>query len=182
MGSTPLLRATIGAALALATLVELAGAAGAAPGTRVRVTLLERAPAESLAVFGGTPGERIVGDWQRARPGAFVLHGGAGPADSLVVPRALVASFEMSAGRHGRTGRGALIGTLVGAAAGLAFGQWFTEDENIDAGQGQGTWVGAFGLGGALGGLGLGALVGSLVRTEEWRPAPLPPDPPPSGR
>lgn len=147
-------------------------------GARVRITILARVPADSIATFGVTPGERIAGAWQGARPGVLALRRGDAPADTLLVPRALVASFELGRGRHGHARRGMVIGTLVGAAAGLAFGQWFTEDESIGATQGQGAWVGAFGLGGALGGMGLGALVGSLVRAETWTPAPLPPDPP----
>lgn len=146
------------------------------PGGRVRVTILARASVDSLALRGIEPGDRIVGTLLAADPHRIALRRGEDLGDTLAIPRSLIAGFETSTGRHSRAGRGALIGFLAGAVAGVGFGLYFESSEGTSSS----AWPGpnfipfAFGVGGAIGGLGLGALVGSFFHTDRWRPAVLP--------
>lgn len=90
-----------------------------------------------------------------------------------------VARLEVSQGRTPDTWKGALIGTAVGGAAGLALGLSLPDCDPEDwlsfelcAGDGgDRTFVGL--LATAIG-TGIGALVGSRSRSERWRGVPVP--------
>lgn len=164
------------ALVAPAHCVEAACPAYGEPGRRVRVTTLARPSVDSLALRGIEPGDRIVGTLLAAGPRTLELSRGDDRGDTVAIPRSLIAGFETSTGRHSRAGRGALIGFLAGAVAGVGFGLYLESSEDTSSS----SWPGpniipfAFGVGGAIGGLGLGALVGSLFHTDRWRPAVLP--------
>lgn len=155
-----------------------AHAAPPAPGARVRVTILERAPVDSMA--GLAPGARASGRLLASRPHTIDLlrDDGDAPGDTLAIPRARIAAFESSRGRHGSAGRGALIGFLAGAVAGVAVGVYLDEVEdpvNTTVYGGRGVVPMALGVGGGLVGLGLGALIGGRIHRERWRTAEIPP-------
>lgn len=77
---------------------------------------------------------------------------------------------ETTSKKRSRTGRGALIGLVVGAAAGAITGQVVCADGNCESSSWPGDISGAvslsLGLGGALVGAGIGAVVGSFIKTE----------------
>src|ERR1700730_8035659 len=79
-----------------------------------------------------------------------------------------ISKMDATMGSHGNTGRGALIGLLVGAIGGAmlgsnAPGDEFRGIERILQGV----------LGGAIGGL-VGGVIGHAQRTEDWVPVTLP--------
>ena len=95
------------------------------------------------------------------------------PATELAVPVNSVRRIEVSLGRHGRAGRGALIGLGAGALGGVLAGLIVCAGDNcetsgLDGETGIVSMV--LGLGGAVVGTGVGALTGSLIRSERWRP------------
>lgn len=80
-----------------------------------------------------------------------------------------IASLQVRVRRGGNAGRGALIGAVVGLAAGIGCANddsWVSPDP------------GACIVSGVLGGAGTGALIGLLVRSDVWAPAPIPRRPP----
>jgi hypothetical protein len=160
--------------LLLLAVPPAAHAAAPAPGDRVRVTILERAPVDSLA--GYDPGDRVAGRLLAARPLAITLARGDGPADTLAIPRATIAAFETSAGRRGHAGRGALIGFLAGTAAGVAVGAYLDAVEDVprDSFTGGGIMTLLLGVGGGAGGLVFGTLIGASIKSDRWRPAEIP--------
>lgn len=168
-------RAAPALALALTFLAGAAHSAPVEPGARVRVTILERAPADSLLLPAGIDsGDRIKGTLLSAGPHGLGLAVGDDPGDTLTIARELVADFEASAGKRSRTGRGAMIGLLSGIVGGFAFAEYFTSSEGVSRDSEKLAFRFGFVTVGGLGGLGLGALVGSICRTERWRRAPLP--------
>ena len=96
--------------------------------------------------------------------------------DSLLVfGRDQVAEFEVYRGRKSAAGKGAVVGLLFGAAAGISLGlagcQGLSEDCVFDA---DGVEV-ALIFGAVLGaaGAGIGSLIGLAVGTDDWEPVPL---------
>ncbi len=90
---------------------------------------------------------------------------------SLVLPLASVTKFEVSRGQNSKAGMGALVGLIVGAGVGAAFGiglcNSFPQDDNC---------VGDGVVGGLLLALptaGLGALIGLTIKVERWKTVPL---------
>ncbi len=89
---------------------------------------------------------------------------------SLVLPLASVTKFEVSRGQNSKAGMGALVGLIVGAGVGAAFGIGLCnslQDDNC---------VGAGVVGGLLFALptaGLGALIGLTIKVERWETVPL---------
>lgn len=137
------------------------------PGARVRVTILARASgADSLFERAGvSPGKKVVGSYLFSDANVIELEDAKGVRRAI--PQEVVALFEESDGRNSRARRGALIGFLAGAAAGVGFGVYHASSEPIGRGY-DGFVTAALGVGGGLVGCGLGALIGSQIRTERW--------------
>lgn len=81
------------------------------------------------------------------------------------VPTDSVAVLQVRVGRRGNALRGALIGGLAGVGIGFlcaneADGWWITDEQCV--------------VGYTLIGAGTGLLIGALVRSDVWAPAPLP--------
>ena len=122
------------------------------PGTRVRVHLYQ----------------------PRGKPIGQVVHV---DADSLIIapeenldqrPTLLATNIrrvDISIGRRPRTGRGALVGLLAGTVGGYVALLRVCSEDCVRA-----IVLLALPIGGALVGAGGGALVGSLIKTERWRP------------
>jgi hypothetical protein len=90
----------------------------------------------------------------------------------IAVPVASVARLERSTGRRSNTGRGAMIGGLIGAGFGLFVGVGASTDNSgfLDVGVEEiAALTGIFGAAGA----GVGALIGSLSTRDRWEPVPL---------
>ena len=90
------------------------------------------------------------------------------------LPLASVARLEQSTERHSNTGRGAMIGGLIGGGFGLFLGIAASTDNSgwLDVGVGEIAAITAIvGAGGA----GVGALIGSLSKRDRWEPVPLTP-------
>ena len=92
----------------------------------------------------------------------------------IALPLASVARLERSTGRRSNTGRGAMIGGLIGAGFGLFLGIAASTDNSGWWEVGVEDVAAATALVGA-GGAGVGALVGSLSRRDRWEPVPLAP-------
>jgi len=145
--------------LVLFSAAGIADEATLAPGARVRVTLLAR---EAPQVTG-----RVL----------------AIPADSLVVaaePDSLarviahldIEKLEVTRGMRSNAGRGAVIGSLLGAASGAFFSLFVpapgSDDGDFDNDDDH-TSVRLAGAGvGAIVGAGLGALIGCLSKHQRW--------------
>jgi hypothetical protein len=85
----------------------------------------------------------------------------------LTVPREAITSLEVSTGRHGQAGRGALVGAGVGAAL-LGLVAFASADD------GEGAYAAMYGVVfGGLGGAGWGAIAGAGTKTHDWRTVPL---------
>jgi hypothetical protein len=82
--------------------------------------------------------------------------------DTVATPS--LASVQVPVGRRGNAGRGALIGTAVGVALGIAC---LSDDSEWVSGE-------SCFVGYTLFGAGTGALIGMLVRSDVWAPAVLP--------
>lgn len=93
------------------------------------------------------------------------------PGPPAVIPLSDVARMEVERTK-GHAGTGALVGGGIGAALGLALGIAAANDDFFDANAGD---VVAGTVFMAATGAGFGALIGLLVRTEEWEEFPLPP-------
>jgi hypothetical protein len=97
----------------------------------------------------------------------------------LVIPQGEILKVERYAGRKAKTGKGAAIGTGIGAALGglgLAIGAASSSCSGFDlyCSEGAGAW-GALGFaGGALVGAGVGAIVGSFVQGDSWKKVEMP--------
>ena len=93
------------------------------------------------------------------------------PGPPAVIPLSDLARMEVSRTK-GHAGTGALIGGGISAALGLALGIAAANDDFFDADAGD---VVAATLVMGASGAALGALIGLMVRTEEWEEVPLPP-------
>ncbi len=95
----------------------------------------------------------------------------AGSGQRWVVPRHLVTQVDSSRGEHGH----ALLGLAVGGAVAFVVGAiLFSPDSNACTGSGDyAENCRLYRAGIVVGGAGLGALVGALIRTEQWAPVPL---------
>ena len=97
----------------------------------------------------------------------------------LVIPTGEILKLERYAGRKAKTGKGAAIGTGIGAALGglgLAIGAATSSCSGWDlyCSEDAGIW-GALGFaGGALVGAGVGAIVGSFVQGDSWKAVEVP--------
>lgn len=130
-------------------------------GARVRVTL--------------TSSEKLVGTLSGAHRDTLLVR----PVDAQearAFPLGTLTRLEVSRGIRTRTGRGALIGLVSGAAAGAAGGMIVCAGDNCaHNGEDLTTLVPvAMGIGAGVVGAGVGALLGSGVRGEDWATVPLP--------
>jgi len=130
-------------------------------GDRVRLSVV---PVAGPTAEASGP-KRLVGSLMRLTADSAAVYDDE-RAETVAVALDAVRGIEISHGRHGHGGRGALIGLAAGLAGGVA--------SESSGGDYKGLAVGALGLGGALVGTGVGALVGSLIRSERWGPARLP--------
>ncbi|HKQ20240.1 MAG TPA: hypothetical protein VJW75_10895 [Candidatus Eisenbacteria bacterium] len=148
-------------------------------GDRVRLSVTTP---ELIRVLSGDPlsadqshRDQFIGTLRARRDDDVVIRVGS-PATELAVPVNSVRRIEVSLGRHGRAGRGALIGLGAGALGGALAGLIVCsggncESSGITGETGLVTMV--LGLGGAVVGTGVGALTGSLIRSERWRTVEL---------
>ncbi len=118
-----------------------------------------------------TEEERVVGYWVSLDDNQLTLNTEARDS-SLVLPLASLTKLEVSKGLKSRTLKGAGIGFLVGAAAGLAFGAIACaiagdcEDDTVYVAL-------IFGAIGAPLGAGTGAVIGSFIKVDSWETVPL---------
>jgi hypothetical protein len=124
-----------------------------APGVRVRLS---------------TDSIRLVGNLvRRVEDSITILDARSHAAHVLSLNSVRV--FEISRGRTRRTGRGAWIGLLSGAGAGLVSTVVLCRNGCASSG---GDFSGLIALAltgaGAVGGAGVGALIGSQIRSERW--------------
>jgi hypothetical protein len=125
-----------------------------APGARLRISLLA---------------ERLIGTLVEATDEEMVVH--VDHSEQMArIPRGVVTRVELSRGQRSRQGRGAVLGLLIGGG-GLALVAWAvtSPDDEISPG-------GAAGYGlvvGVLPGFLLGAMIGGMVRTDDWAEVPL---------
>lgn len=115
--------------------------------------------------------DQFIGTLRGRRDDDVVIRVGS-PATELAVPATSVRRIEVSLGRHGRGGRGALIGLGAGALGGVLAGLIVCSGGNCESSgiTGETGLVSmVLGLGGAVVGTGVGALTGSLIRSERWR-------------
>lgn len=123
-----------------------------APGTRVRVAGHDLVP------------RRLIGSLRSMAQDSLILVPD-GSGEALAIPKAAVASFEISRGRGAGRGKKALVGFLVGATAGcFAVRVLAGKVENPDPGYGVAL----------LAGFGAGGLIGTttgliLARGEQWK-------------
>ncbi|MEO6463577.1 MAG: hypothetical protein ABIP29_10930, partial [Candidatus Eisenbacteria bacterium] len=109
--------------LALAGLPTSVRGAPLAPGTRLRVTVLERAPAESLFVGEGSQaGRSFLGRVLERQGDGLVLEPDAAAGTRLTLHRPAIVKLEISRGPRSRTGRGALLGLIGGGLGGTLLG------------------------------------------------------------
>jgi hypothetical protein len=156
--------------VAILTFMPLASATAQVPirqGARVRVTRLPICPPTCV---GGPPRQDVV---------TFVTWSGdtllaQSNGNTIVLPLDAVTKLEVSQGQKSHTGVGAVIGFLVGGAAGAAIGYASYSCEGWSC-LGYGPWPSA-GVGLAIGGVGglvAGALIGSAIKTDRWEEVPL---------
>jgi hypothetical protein len=130
-------------------------------GSRVRVTTVPASPGRRIGILVSL--DRDTLRWSRWDTTSVIA-----------VPVASVARLERSTGRRSNTGRGAMIGGLIGAGFGLFLGIAASTDNS-------GWWeVGADDIAAVTaivgaGGAGVGALIGSLSKRDRWEPVPLTP-------
>jgi hypothetical protein len=132
-------------------------------GSRVRVTLTRTATPAS-------PGRRIGSLVSLDRDSLRYTRWDS--TSVLALPLASVARLERSIGRHSGTGRGAVIGGLIGAAFGLFIGIAASTDNSGYLQVGVGDVAAATGIVGAAG-AGIGAIIGSLSKRDRWETVPL---------
>ena len=96
------------------------------------------------------------------------------PAETLAVARAGLTRLDVSTGRRRRTGRGATVGSLIGASSGVIIGFASGDDPPNSFWQmsaGEKAAIAGVGLG--VVGLLVGATVGALTVSERWTSVPL---------
>ena len=126
------------------------------PGSRVRVTIL-------------SPPDRVSGSLLRYDRSAIMIE------EQPAIPWTSVSKLELSAGRHGNSGKGAFYGALIGLVLGVATGMAVGQGENAGESGGdlKSEFSAGFGLAGLLAGAGIGAIVGSASESEDWLDIPL---------
>jgi hypothetical protein len=126
------------------------------PGDRIRYAERSDTTRFLVASLVGVDAERLVFRRYVADSGGTIT--GSVPTDS-------VAGLQVRVGRRGNAGRGALFGGLVGVAIGgwcaSEPGEWVTGEQCL--------------VGYTVAGAGVGLLIGALLRSDVWAPAPLPP-------
>jgi len=135
-------------------------------GKRVRVSVLVPPGIDSTGFHSR---DRVTGSLLRYDPTAVTL------SEGPTIPWAAVSKLELSAGRHGNAGRGALYGALIGLLAGVVTGVTIGRDEGGGEGNKDLAAEGgvALGLAGLLGGAGIGAIIGGQSKTDDWMDVPL---------
>lgn len=147
---------SIGTAIVMAAVIHLGAPETYAvdyrlqPGARVRVQLDDRA--------GPSPATLV-----RASDSEIVYQTQAGAINT--VPASALHSLEVSGGKRGHAGTGALIGSIAGLALGIAAVVQAEGDPWFDptAGEAAAAILVTTGVG-ALS----GTLVGAMIRTEQW--------------
>jgi hypothetical protein len=135
-----------------------------APGSRVRVKPTDGARATWVR------GEVLSADYDSLRLLA------PGSADTVAFATGAIEHLERSLGRHTRTGKGARLGGVIGASAGLLLGIAASAEECSGVGcidVGPGEILAATAILGGLG-AGVGALIGAGSRGERWARVPPP--------
>jgi hypothetical protein len=130
-------------------------------GSRVRVTTMPAKPGRRIGSLVSLDGDSLrYSRWDTT--------------SVIALPLASVARLERSTGRRSNTGRGAMIGGLIGAGFGLFLGIAASTDDSgwWEVGVDDVAVVTAI-LG--AGGAGAGALIGSLSKRDRWEPVPLTP-------
>ncbi len=130
-------------------------------GSRIRVTTMPSSPGRRIGTLVSLDQDTLR--WSRWDTTSVIK-----------VPIASVARLERSIGRRSNTGRGAMIGGLIGAGFGLFVGVAASTDDTgfFEVGVGEiAALTGIFGAGGA----GVGALIGSLSTRDRWVPVALTP-------
>jgi len=137
-------------------------------GDRVRVSIL--VPVTASDSTGFDSGGHHAGAVLHVLPESLELEGA-----ERAIPWAYTSRLELSMGRHGNAGRGALYGALIGLVAGVVIGVTIGRDENGGENSDNLETEGgvALGLGGLLAGAGIGAIVGGRLKTDDWRDVPL---------
>ena len=124
-----------------------------APGVRVRLV---------------TDSIRVVGNLMRRVEDSITILDARSHATHVLSLNA-VRVFEISRGKRRRTGRGALIGLVSGAGAGIVSTLVLCRSGCTSSG---GDWTGFIAVvltgAGAVAGVGVGALIGSQIRSERW--------------
>ena len=181
--SLPMLRAAF---LTLALLLSVPSSAAAQgnaatiqPLTHVRLSVTSP---ESIRVLAGSPltakqlrRDQFIGTLQGRRDDDVIV-GIRSPESELAIPIRSVTRLEASLGKHGRAGRGALIGMGAGLVGGVAAGMIVCAGGNCESsGFTHETAIVStvLGLGGLVVGTGVGAITGSLIRSERWRAIPV---------
>jgi hypothetical protein len=90
----------------------------------------------------------------------------------ITVQRAGVRHVQVRTGRSGNGARGAVIGTLVGIVGGASEPLKSRSSGVCHPGLGHCTRTGAIAAG-ALGGMAVGALIGALIKSDDWSSATL---------
>ena len=159
--------------LVLLMLIPCAAFAQPAPGAvragdRVRVSIL--VPETAVDSTGFDSGHRRTGTVLHVLPESIELEG-----EKRAIPWAYTNRLELSTGRHGNAGKGALYGALIGLVAGVVTGVTIGRDENGGENSDNLAAEGgvALGLGGLLLGAGLGAIIGGASKTDDWREIPV---------
>ena len=135
-------------------------------GDRVRVSIL--VPATAVDSSGFHSGQRHTGTVLHLLPEAMSIEL---EGEKRPIPWAYTGRLELSVGRHGNAGKGALYGALIGLVAGVVTGITIGKDENGGENSDNLAAEGgvALGLGGLLVGAGLGAIVGGASKTDDWQ-------------
>jgi hypothetical protein len=132
------------------------------PGVRVRVTVREA---------GGTS-RTHVGPLRTFDGEALTLTAGDSAQHSVSLARPSITRVEVSRGRRGNAGRGALLGAVLGLAV-VALSESGCEGE-CEPRDNYGLLV----AGATVGGAAVGAGIGSLMRSERWESLPWAAGPP----
>ena len=138
-------------------------------GMRVRVTFRPSPPSGSRT----NRRERLAGTLLRVDQATLTLSDRSEPP--RVVPIDSIVGLDVSRGRKGQAGKGALIGLATGVAAGIVASSIVCSGG--DCRQSGGDYTGlsrvVFAVGGGLFGAGAGALIGGRLKTDRWEPVSL---------
>ena len=133
------------------------------PGTTVQA-------GDRVRVRASTMPAEAVGEVVDAQPDVLRIRV-ADKVESIDVPRSSITHLQRSLGMRRNTGKGAGVGALIGAGAGVVF---------VVAASGGGGcegpcsgWALVFGAAGAGAGAILGTAIGAAQKTERWQPIPV---------